>query len=73
MALLDIYADRGRTGGGKVGMTMYCPKCGELCEMFYNAGIPVWGCKKCRDKQVLIWSDRTGPTDEQREATPWNL
>ena len=37
----------------------YCPKCGELYKMFYNAGAPVWGCQKCRDNQILIWSDKT--------------
>ena len=49
-------------------VTIYCPKCGNLYELFYNAGIPVWGCQRCRDKQILVWSDRKISTDEKREA-----
>ena len=55
-----------------MGMIIYCPKCGNLYELFYNAGIPVWGCQRCRDKQILVWSDRTILTDAQKEKVKWD-
>lgn len=36
-----------------------CPKCGRPFEMFYNAGLPVWGCVDCRRRQKLEYSDHT--------------
>ena len=28
-------------------MNVICPRCGNSCAVFYNAGIPVWGCMRC--------------------------
>lgn len=36
-----------------------CPYCGKPFVIFYNAGMPVIGCKSCHDRQQLSWASNT--------------
>ncbi len=51
-----------KTPYGKCGVAVcmnhqICDRCGSPKEFFYNAGMPVWGCKYCFDHTQIVYSD----------------
>lgn len=53
-----------KTPYGKCGVTAcinrnFCPTCGGITSVIYNAGMPVWACERCRSNTRIIYSNDT--------------
>lgn len=59
-----------KTPNGKCGVTAcvhwnVCSKCGRQYQMYYNAGMPVFGCEWCSKHAKIEYSDHTEPLRDE--------